>query len=79
MEYNKFMSIYKLEHKFCPRCNSDKYITTLAGFIYDKNNPSEYKNLNRCTCLDCGDIHTTHERVNNSLIRDKKINKLTSE
>lgn len=23
----------------------------------------EYKDLNRCVCSNCGDVHTTHDRV----------------
>lgn len=62
-EYDKFMEQYDEDHKFCPECCSEMYGCTLVGYILDLDNKDDYKNLNRCTCVDCGDCHTVHDRV----------------
>ena len=62
-EYNEFKSEYKKQHKFCPKCGSESPSTTLMGYIVNWDKKEEYKDLNRCVCQECGDVHTTHERV----------------
>lgn len=62
-EYNDFMSEYNLEHKLCPKCGEESHMSTLMGYVLVHGKESEYKDLNRCTCMSCGDSHTTHERV----------------
>jgi ribosomal protein S27AE len=64
-EYTKFMKKYGKDHKFCPKCGEISHWSTLVGYIY--NPEREYKDLNRCTCIKCGDIHTFHERVSKSI------------
>lgn len=39
------------------------YYTTLVGYILYIDKKEEYKDLNNCTCLDCHDNHTMHERI----------------
>jgi len=60
--YDKFMDKYEKEHALCPKCGEENHRSTLVGYAFDSSNPEEYKDLNRCTCMECGDIHTTHER-----------------
>jgi len=60
-EYREFMDIYHNEHKYCPKCGSESCWTTLVGYV--KQEGKEYKDLNKCTCTTCGDVHTCHERV----------------
>ncbi len=58
-----FRKQYKIDHAVCPKCNGDSHISTLAGFIINSSNLEAYMDLNKCTCMHCGDKHTTHERV----------------
>lgn len=62
-EYDDFMIQYHHDHKYCPKCGSEAHSTTLMGYYLDLDNKADYKDLNRCTCGDCKDIHTMHERV----------------
>lgn len=62
-EYNEFMAEYHKKHAVCPKCGSDKYVTTLMGYMLDSNKKEEYKDLNGCVCVKCGDVHTAHEMI----------------
>lgn len=66
-EYDEFMELYKLEHKCCPKCGSEKHMTTLMAFALNMDDKESYKNLNRCTCMDCNDVHSAHDRVKKQL------------
>jgi len=61
--YNNFMEKYENDHKCCPKCGSMDHRTTCVGYIVHMDKLDEYKDLNRCTCHSCGDIHTTHDRI----------------
>lgn len=61
--YNNFMAQYKLKHKCCPKCGAISHRSTLVGYVFNSDSPDTYKDQNRCTCIECGDIHTTHDRV----------------
>lgn len=58
-----FLKEYHRKHKLCPKCGSEKYNTTLVGYPLVAGEEDKYKDLNIYTCLDCGDRHTAHERV----------------
>lgn len=58
-----FRKEYHKQHRLCPRCGSDKYSTTLVGYPLVAGEEENYKDLNDCKCLDCGDKHTAHDRV----------------
>ena len=60
---DKILTQYHNNHKLCPKCKSKAHTSTLVGYILDKEKPDQYKDLNRCTCLNCGNIHTTHDRI----------------
>lgn len=75
-EYEKFMSEYESKHEACPKCGSLAYSTTLMGFVVNMDNKESYKDRNTCTCMDCGDRHIMHDRVNKSIIRDNKLTDL---
>jgi predicted nucleic-acid-binding Zn-ribbon protein len=62
-ESSKFRTEYDLNHKYCPKCGSEEYFTTLVGFILNMDKKEEYKDLNTCECSNCGDTHTGHERI----------------
>jgi hypothetical protein len=62
-EYDKFMMDYRRDHKYCPQCGSEKYVVTLVDYILDFNKKEEYKDLNKCVCQECNDVHIMHERV----------------
>lgn len=62
-EYDKFMSDYHIAHEACPQCGETSHMSTLVGYVLNMEHKEDYKNLNRCTCDNCGDIHTCHERV----------------
>jgi hypothetical protein len=66
-ERTDFMRQYKLDHEACPNCGGLHHSTTLVGFIYNSKSPDDYKNLNDCKCVNCGNTHTTHERVPKSI------------
>jgi hypothetical protein len=61
-----FYREYKSLHKCCPNCGSEGYMTTLLSFALDMDKMDDYKDTNRCTCTDCGDIHIYHDRVPSS-------------
>lgn len=63
-EYDKFIIEYHKSHKYCPKCESSEYRTTLLEYILNWDKKDEYKDMNRCTCIQCGYIHHTHDRVN---------------
>lgn len=59
VEAKNFRKEYDEKHKFCPNCGSENYITTFMAFPLKE----DYKDLNDCTCNDCGNKHTRHERA----------------
>ena len=62
-QYNQFITQYQNDHKCCPKCGSEIYNTTLMSTVFNENTPEEYKDTNKCTCIDCGDRHIVHDRV----------------
>lgn len=62
-EYKKVIKQYNLDHARCPKCGSESHSTTYVGYILHMDRKDEYKDLNRCVCSNCGDVHTTHDRV----------------
>lgn len=62
-EYTKFVEQYDKNHTACPVCGSENSMQTLVGYIVDMDHKDEYKDLNRATCTDCGNVHTVHDRV----------------
>ena len=63
MGYLDFMKIYHKRHRVCPQCYSKNYSHTLAGYIFDENNPEAYKDNNHVDCFDCGWKGTVHQLV----------------
>jgi len=61
--YETFMKEYRIKHEVCPKCGTKPHNSTLMGYIFNSSEPDEYKDLNRCTCSNCGDNHTYHERI----------------
>ena len=70
--YETFMKEYRIKHEVCPKCGTTPHMTTLMGFIFNSSNPDNYKNLNRCTCTNCGDTHTYHERISSEEFNNLK-------
>lgn len=62
-EYEEFMFEYNKLHATCPKCRALSFNCTLMGHVLDMSKKENYKDLNTCTCLSCGDIHTVHERI----------------
>lgn len=60
---NVFIDKYKEHHKYCPKCQSGEYSTTLMGYIVNHDKLDEYKDLNECICTNCGNQHIYHERI----------------
>lgn len=52
---------YYKEHKYCPNCGSDYYVSTLTSVI-EGNDASQCRDNNEAFCL-CGFKHTVHDRV----------------
>jgi len=63
ISYNDFMNKYHKAHEICPVCGSNAYSSTLMGYIFDRSNPDDYKDLNICTCVVCDDRKRMHERI----------------
>jgi hypothetical protein len=61
-----FYKEYKSLHKCCPNCGSEGYTTTLLGIAFYIDKMDDYKNINICTCEQCGDKHIYHNRVPSS-------------
>lgn len=76
MTTNEFLKKYQEEHRYCPKCGSDKYMTTLVAYMVDIDNLNDYKDLNNCDCSDCGDKHIVHERISINELRKIKLNKI---
>jgi len=62
-EYDNFMYEYNILHASCPKCGETECTTTLVGYPLDMNKKEEYKDLNRCVCSKCNDVHTVHNRL----------------
>ena len=65
--YTRFMRQYDNLHRCCPKCGFYKYESTLLGYVFDEEHPEEYKDKNRCTCLNCG-----WEGIHDELVPDIK-------
>jgi hypothetical protein len=61
--YTVFMDKYHKAHEICPVCGSNSFSTTLIGYIFDHSKPENYKDLNNCTCVACGDSRHLHDRI----------------
>jgi len=66
-EYREFMDEYDKNHECCPECGAKEHMTTLIGYVLNDDKKEEYKDLNRCECSNCGDVHTCHERVKDKI------------
>jgi DNA-directed RNA polymerase subunit M/transcription elongation factor TFIIS len=62
-ENDKFKKEYYEKHKLCPKCGSNKHTSTFVAYILHSDKKDDYKDLNKCVCLECGDTHATHDRV----------------
>lgn len=63
MDYLTFIKKYNAEHSHCPKCHSENLMKNLLGFIYNEDNPEEYKNKNAVRCQDCGWRGIVHDCV----------------
>ena len=63
LEHDKFKKEYKLKHQFCPKCGHSSCTTTLVAYVLYLDKKEDYKDLNRCECLNCGDRHSAHDRI----------------
>jgi len=63
VKYKEFMKKYRTNHEVCPKCGTIEHSSTLVGYVYNSDKSEEYKDLNACVCVNCGNRHTTHERV----------------
>jgi ribosomal protein S27AE len=61
--YERYMVQYELDHECCPKCGETSHMSTLVGYVFNHEQPESYKDQNNCTCSNCGDKHTAHERV----------------
>ena len=52
---------YKL-HKYCPKCGGDGWSTTLVGYLFDRNRPEDYRDMNRVDCP-CGWHGNYHDLI----------------
>lgn len=62
-DYKAFMANYKEQHECCPICGSDSCLSTLMGYVMHADKRDQYRDMNRCTCTACGDVHIRHDRV----------------
>ncbi len=61
--YTEFMDEYYKQHERCPICGAEEHLSTLVGYILDFDRKDEYKDMNSCECMGCGDKHSAHDRV----------------
>jgi ribosomal protein L32 len=66
IENDNFKKEYHKKHKLCPKCGASQNVTTLIAYVLYPDKKEEYKDLNDCVCLKCGDRHTVHERINSN-------------
>ena len=71
-EYEKFMKKYRKAHAVCPKCGSAKHTTTLIGFPLYMERKEDYKDLNKCNCIDCGHSCTSHELISKKEFKNIK-------
>lgn len=64
-DLEKFRDKYNLEHKYCPKCGSDRHFQTLANYGVDLEFPEKYKDFNRVDCCDCNWVGIVHDLVSN--------------
>ena len=64
-DYDEFMGEYYLQHKYCPKCGATNHTSTLVAYVLNWDKKDEYKDMNRCECMECGDKHYVHDRVAN--------------
>lgn len=69
--YIYFMKKYQKEHELCPKCGNKGHSITLAAYAFDKDKPNNYKDLNKCVCSKCKDVHVMHDRISKSEYEDK--------
>jgi hypothetical protein len=58
-----FYEEYYSLHKCCPNCGSEDYMGTLMDMEFYIGKMDDYKDINRCTCEQCGDTHIYHDRI----------------
>jgi len=63
IQYDEFMEEYNKQHECCPKCGATEYTSTLVGYVLNWDKKDEYKDMNRCECMKCGDKHSAHDRV----------------
>jgi hypothetical protein len=63
IEYDNFMKNYRKQHECCPKCGSKQHNTTLVGYVLNMDKKDDYKDMNDCKCIICGDKHSCHDRV----------------
>ena len=63
IECKNFLKEYKINHAKCPKCGAESHSTTYVGYILHMDKKDEYKDLNKCVFSECGNVHTTHDRV----------------
>lgn len=61
--YDEYMNEYHKQHKYCPKCGGVQHTSTLVGYVLNLDKKDEYKDMNRCECMKCGDKHSVHDRV----------------
>ena len=62
-QYDEFMKEYHKQHGCCPKCGATEHLTTLVGYVLNWDKKEEYKDMNKCECMKCGDKHSVHDRV----------------
>lgn len=62
-QYDEFMDEYYKQHECCPKCGAEEHTSTLVGYVLNCDSKDEYKDMNRCECMKCGDKHSAHDRV----------------
>jgi hypothetical protein len=62
-EYNEFMDEYHKQHECCPKCGATEHALTYVGYVLNWDKKDEYKDMNRCECMKCGDKHSAHDRI----------------
>lgn len=59
-----FKKDYYKNHLLCPICLSKEHTSTLMSFVLNYDDKENFKDLNKCHCENCGNVHFVHDRIN---------------
>ena len=63
-QYEDFREQYDSKRLRCPKCGElGNYTMVLVKSSFNPEKQDEYRDMTRCTCLKCEDVHLYHYRI----------------